>query len=208
MCARWIAPHTSAGSKWRFGYADGSAHRIISDLSAFIGNVDPSSHRILAAGDLNTIYGVRDSPDWNTARDRSICRAGPIAEGRQPCPPLSDSFGSKPPVSLSRTPTDARPGSLRQQGAPRGGCSTVGPDRFIQAGFRFAHGAGRRDGGIDTTVAGDRGSLCKNLNSSVEVFNAGLDIEQGLYGGKAKRLSGIDSALPGASLLVAVPFRF
>ena len=77
-------------------------------------------------------------------------------------------------VSLSRTLMDARPGSLRQQGAPRGGCSTVGPDRFIQAGFRFAHGAGRRDGGIDTTVAGDRGSLCKNLSSSVEVSNAGL----------------------------------
>ncbi len=72
MYARWIAPHTSTGSKWRVGYADGSAHRIISDLSAFIGDVDPSSHRILAAGDLNTIHGVKDSPDWNTARDRSI----------------------------------------------------------------------------------------------------------------------------------------
>ena len=54
--ARWIAPHPTTRSKWRVGYSDGSAHRIISDLSAFIGNADHSTHRILAAGDLNLIY--------------------------------------------------------------------------------------------------------------------------------------------------------
>ena len=31
----------------------GPAHRIMSDLSAFIGHRDPATHRILAAGDLN-----------------------------------------------------------------------------------------------------------------------------------------------------------
>ena len=74
MYARWIKPHPSTESKWRVGYADGSAHRIISDLSAFIGNVDPSTHRILAAGDLNTIYDMKDDYDktWTTARDRTI----------------------------------------------------------------------------------------------------------------------------------------
>ena len=74
MYARWIRPHPSTKSKWRVGYADGSAHRIISDLSAFIGNVDPSTHRILAGGDLNTIYGAKDDYDqnWTTARDDSI----------------------------------------------------------------------------------------------------------------------------------------
>ena len=73
MYARWIRPHPSTKSKWRVGYADGSAHRIISDLSAFIGDVDPSTHRILAAGDLNTIYGVKDDvQDWTTARDDGI----------------------------------------------------------------------------------------------------------------------------------------
>ena len=63
MYARWIKPHPSTKSKWQVGFADGSAHRIISDLSAFIGNVDPSTHRILAAGDLNTICEVKDDYD-------------------------------------------------------------------------------------------------------------------------------------------------
>ncbi len=54
MYARWIKPVVK--SSWSAGYADASAHRIISDLSAFIGYLNPASHRILAAGDLNTIY--------------------------------------------------------------------------------------------------------------------------------------------------------
>ncbi len=58
MYARWIKPHISTGSRWRVGYADGSAHRIMSDLSAFIGDRDPRTHRILAAGDLNHIHGL------------------------------------------------------------------------------------------------------------------------------------------------------
>ena len=35
-----------------------SAHRIISDLSGFIAHTNPANHRIIAAGDLNTIYGA------------------------------------------------------------------------------------------------------------------------------------------------------
>ena len=54
MYARWIKP--AVPTAWRAGYADASAHRIISDLSAFIGHLNPATHRILAAGDLNTIY--------------------------------------------------------------------------------------------------------------------------------------------------------
>ena len=73
MYARWIRPHPSTKSSWSVGYQDGSAHRIISDLSAFIGNTNPSTHRILAAGDLNMIFGATDS---NTlalpARDRTV----------------------------------------------------------------------------------------------------------------------------------------
>ena len=34
MYARWIRPHVSTRSSWKVGYADGSAHRIISDLCA------------------------------------------------------------------------------------------------------------------------------------------------------------------------------
>ncbi len=60
MYARWFKPHPTTRSKWKVGYPDGSAHRIISDLSAFIGDVDPSSHRLLVAGDLNMIYRASD----------------------------------------------------------------------------------------------------------------------------------------------------
>lgn len=60
MYARWIKPHPSTGTKWKVGYPDGVAHRILSDLSAFVGNVDPSTHRLLVAGDLNMIYRPSD----------------------------------------------------------------------------------------------------------------------------------------------------
>ena len=73
MYARWIRPHPSAKSKWFVGFQDGSAHRIISDLSAFIGSTDPGTHRILAAGDLNMIYGATDSNSLALpARDRTV----------------------------------------------------------------------------------------------------------------------------------------
>ena len=45
-------------------YSDASAHRIISDLSTFIGR--QAGHRILAAGDLNILheYGEHGSEYW------------------------------------------------------------------------------------------------------------------------------------------------
>ena len=73
MYARWLKPHVTTRTKWRVGYPDASAHRIISDLSAFIGAIDPSTHRILAAGDLNTIYDATDDNRLALpARDRTI----------------------------------------------------------------------------------------------------------------------------------------
>ncbi len=60
MYARWMAPHPSK-NKPSWIYSDGSAHRIISDLSAFIASTNPGTHRILAAGDLNMIYGAEDN---------------------------------------------------------------------------------------------------------------------------------------------------
>ena len=72
MYARWIKPHPSTGSRWRVGYPDGSAHRIISDLSAFIGSTDPRTHRILAAGDLNIVHGSTNTSYALPARDRTI----------------------------------------------------------------------------------------------------------------------------------------
>ena len=97
MYARWIRPHISANSAWSVGYQDGSAHRIISDLSAFIGSTDPSTHRILAAGDLNMIYGATDDNTLSIpARDRTVTDRmdalgieflGPrYPDGRRACP--------------------------------------------------------------------------------------------------------------------------
>lgn len=71
MYARWLRWHPSVKSKWSVGTADGSAHRIITDISAFIGDYDPSTHRILAAGDLNMVYN-NGRPDWKGSRDHSV----------------------------------------------------------------------------------------------------------------------------------------
>ena len=69
MYGRWIGTHPSVKTAWGFGYADSSVHRIISDLSAFIGHENPRTHRILAAGDLNIAHGYGDSGDpyWGGA---------------------------------------------------------------------------------------------------------------------------------------------
>lgn len=60
MYGRWIRWHPTVKSNWTVGYPDGAVHRVISDLSAFIGSYDPSSHRILAAGDLNLSFRSSD----------------------------------------------------------------------------------------------------------------------------------------------------
>ena len=72
MYARWIGSHPYARGK--FQYPDSAAHRIISDLSAFIGTPDPGNHRIIAAGDLNMIFGVikGEGKPSMTARERGV----------------------------------------------------------------------------------------------------------------------------------------
>ena len=68
MYARWLT--TKRKGKW--DYSDASAHRIISDLSAFIGSRDPSTHRILAAGDLNMFYGATGHDLSLPERERTV----------------------------------------------------------------------------------------------------------------------------------------
>ncbi len=67
MYSRWMLPHPSTGIR-RFNAwaADESAHRILSDLSAFISHNVTTRHRILAAGDLNLIYATE--PIWGGER--------------------------------------------------------------------------------------------------------------------------------------------
>ena len=60
--ARWFSPHPSVDGDWI--YSDASAHRVIVDLSAFIGYYDsPAKHRIPAAGDLNMSFQSTDPFD-------------------------------------------------------------------------------------------------------------------------------------------------
>jgi len=73
MYARWKSPHPLVKTKWKVGYPDGSAHSIISDMSAFIGDTDPSTHRIVAAGDLNMVHGTLDEhSEGFSVRERTV----------------------------------------------------------------------------------------------------------------------------------------
>ena len=72
MYARWMKPHPWTESKWQVGASDVSVHRILSDLSTFIGDCDPSKHRVLAAGDLNMIYGATGNQYSLPERERSV----------------------------------------------------------------------------------------------------------------------------------------
>ena len=93
MYAIWEKLHSSTGSSRIV--ADAAAHRIISDLSMFIGR--QNGHRILAAGDLNILlgYGLSGSKYWAgrhaTVFDRmealGLAFIGPQApDGRQADP--------------------------------------------------------------------------------------------------------------------------
>ena len=70
MYASWLSAHPSTNSSWI--YSDASAHRIISDLSTFIGHSNPAKHRILAAGDLNMFYGATGSRLALPERERTV----------------------------------------------------------------------------------------------------------------------------------------
>ena len=72
MYARYMKPHPSTGTPWSVGAADVSVHRIVSDLSTFIGHENPSKHRILAAGDLNIIYGSTGGALSLPERERAV----------------------------------------------------------------------------------------------------------------------------------------
>ena len=91
MYARWMKVHPSTASTWIA--SDVSAHRILSDLSAFIGHRDPGTHRLLAAGDLNMFYGAtghtlslpeRERSVWERAKSLGLEFLGPqLPDGRQ-----------------------------------------------------------------------------------------------------------------------------
>jgi hypothetical protein len=67
MYALWERPHHTTNSNWI--YADGSVHRLISDLSALIGR--QNGHKIIASGDFNILhgYGEHGSKYWASRYD-------------------------------------------------------------------------------------------------------------------------------------------
>ncbi len=107
MYAPWENPYMTTGSKWI--YADGSAHRLISDLSALIGQ--EKGHRIIAAGDLNVLcgHGEKGNMYWATRYETVFERmqalglsfVGPQApHGR-----MSDPWPSELPRTSKNVPT-------------------------------------------------------------------------------------------------------
>ena len=69
MYGSWSVPHESTGS--RRIVSDASAHRVVSDLSLLVGQ--ERGHRILAAGDLNILYGYGEhASDYWAGRYASV----------------------------------------------------------------------------------------------------------------------------------------
>jgi len=107
MYAPWEKFHAAARS--REIYADASVHRVISDLTTFIGH--NHGHRILAAGDLNILYGYGEhgSPYWaarynavfNRMAALGLSFVGPqVPNGRQ-CDPWPEEL----PQTSNNVPT-------------------------------------------------------------------------------------------------------
>ena len=107
MYAPWEKPHATTGSGWI--YADGSVHRLVSDISALVGQ--QSGHRVLAAGDLNILYGYGEngSPYWASRYATVFARmaalglsfVGPQAPAGRRADPWPDEL----PVASANVPT-------------------------------------------------------------------------------------------------------
>ena len=132
MYARWLKPHPSTRSSWGVGYSDASAHRIISDLSAFIGHRTPDPpksvrHRVLAAGDLNMFYGAtgyrlslpeRERTVWKRMKALGLEFMGPQATaGRVPATGPDYIPPDDVPTDTKNVPTYYAPGRGPKQAA-------------------------------------------------------------------------------------------
>jgi endonuclease/exonuclease/phosphatase family metal-dependent hydrolase len=107
MYAAWEKPHSGTGSRWI--YADASVHRLVSDISALVGR--ERGNRIVAAGDLNALYGYGDhgSQYW-AGRYQSIFdrldAIGLVFVGPQaPRGRVADPWPSELPASSRNVPT-------------------------------------------------------------------------------------------------------
>ncbi len=107
MYAAWERPHSTTHSNWI--YADGSVHRLISDLSVFVGS--ERGHRVIAAGDLNIYhgYGERSSKHWagryDTVFGRMAALGLPFVGPQAPCGRQADPRPGIVPASSQNVPT-------------------------------------------------------------------------------------------------------
>lgn len=103
----WERPLRSTRSRWI--YADGSVHRLISDLSAVIGTEE--GHRVIAAGDLNILhgYGEEGSAYWAaryaTVFDRMKAIGMPFVGPRHPAGRRADPWPAELPEFSLNVPT-------------------------------------------------------------------------------------------------------
>jgi exonuclease III len=107
MYALWETPHNSINSHWI--YADASAHRLISDLAALIGK--QNNHRIIAAGDLNILYGYGEggSKYWAARYDTVFMRMEamgmPFVGPQAPNGRRAEPWPSELPIDSNNVPT-------------------------------------------------------------------------------------------------------
>ena len=108
MYAQWRLPHEWAGGNWIA--ADGTAHRVVSDLTeAFIGR--ERGHRIIAAGDLNILHGYGDygNPYWGaryqTVFDRMEALGLPFAGPQHPNGRQATPWPDELPLDSKNVPT-------------------------------------------------------------------------------------------------------
>ena len=116
MYSLWTSPHASTRSSWIV--SDASAHRVVSDLSAFIGR--QHGHRIVAAGDLNILrgHGEDGSAYWAaryaTVFERMDALGVPFVGPRYPHGRQADPWPDELPRESLNVPTYYS----AQQGAP------------------------------------------------------------------------------------------
>ena len=123
MYGRWLNPHPSTESSWI--YPDATVHRIISDLSAFIGQANPLKHRILAAGDLNLLYGYGEGGNtywasrYQTVFDRietlGLTFIGPQAPNGRQAHPWPDELPNNSRNVPTYHPTSRKPEAATRQ---------------------------------------------------------------------------------------------
>ena len=107
MYAQWVRTHARAGSNFLF--SDGSAHHIVSDLSAFIAKED--GHRVLAAGDMNILRGYGEHGDdywaarYKTVFDRMEVMGLPCVGPEYPNGRQADPWPDELPRDSKNVPT-------------------------------------------------------------------------------------------------------